>query len=275
MAKFAGLVPGGHDAASPKKGWAGTSGKQSSAPDGPYMSSTRTCGRYKNVAACADMLGKLARLSSGAAHTIDWQLNLRGSDYHKTDNKWRRYFQRPAQSFDRISENRRDEEYRRKYEASPTTPMDSDIDRRTGAMPVATRRETPGAFDRCPGCEGAQVGQWRHMLLPSARGTNRDAISTQTTLRDPPLSARKRVPAWALPLGDNRSDVCLVEMLGKKKWVGARSPEPLAHAPPAGDPKLFHLNNLKPVAEPDDEARRIRTTPHPSSRCESRNTDGF
>jgi len=51
-------------------------------------------------------------------------------------------------------------------------------------------------------------------------------------------------------------------MLGKKKWYGATNRDPLAHAPPQGDVKLYHLSNLHVQAEADSASRRLRITPH-------------
>eukprot|EP00929_Paragymnodinium_shiwhaense_P028913 TRINITY_DN16684_c0_g1_i1.p1 TRINITY_DN16684_c0_g1~~TRINITY_DN16684_c0_g1_i1.p1 ORF type:complete len:266 (+),score=20.22 TRINITY_DN16684_c0_g1_i1:100-897(+) len=259
--EFADLVPSGRKPpAVPKTGGAGTSEVRSAA-DGPYHSSTRTVGRYKNVAACANMLGRLARLSSGAAHTVDWQLNLRGSDYHTEDSQWRRYFQRPAQSFDNIKERQADQSLKQKYESSPTTPRDPALDRHSGALPAACRRDTPGDFERYPGCEGAQVGQWSHLL--TEKEVHRDVVRSQTTLRD-----HHRKKQGFLSLGDNRSDACWVEMMGKKKWFGGKSREPLAQPPPIGDPKLYHRSVLYVQGEPDCVSRKLRMTQH--SRASSR-----
>lgn len=87
---------------------------------------------------------------------------------------------------------------------------------------------------------------------------NRSQLVYETSLREQPGDGS------GARIADNRSNGCIVEMIGKKRWHGARSHEPLA-APPrkGGDPKLHHLHCLKPTAEPDEENRALRIARHP------------
>jgi len=252
---------------------------KSPADDGQYLASTKTCGRYSNVGSCAHMLKNLVRLSSGAVHSIDWQLGLRGSDHHKSCKAdsapagWRRHFARPAQSFDGLRERKEDPHLQELYRSSQGTPVDRRPDRNKAAIGIASIREVPDSFDREPGCEGAQVGQWEFMIKEKSR--QRSSIMHQTTLRDPaiPEAKRKAKENSVVPLGDNRSDVCIMEMMGKKKWYSSRSSNPRAAPPPDGDARMHHLSILRVQPEPDDQITRLRltsTTPRCSSRGSGR-----
>eukprot|EP00434_Breviolum_minutum_P028591 symbB.v1.2.025296.t1/scaffold2445.1/size151041/24 len=57
---------------------------------------------------------------------------------------------------------------------------------------------------------------------------------------------------------DTRNDGCIVEMLGKKKWVGHQSHDPLVARLPNGDPKLYHLSQSRILPELDEENRELR-----------------
>lgn len=224
--------------------------------DGPYHSNTATMGRYQNVGANAHMLKGLTRVSSGNSLTLDWHLNLRDGYHQKPDVQWRRYYGRPQQSFDMIQENcAKDNEA---YQKSHITPQDRRPDRRSGAISAATIRDDPISFRRWSGCEGTNVGQWRHLLEDRRHGHKaRRQIQQETTLRE------DKKDDTGAKISDNRSDGCLVEMLGKKKWVGHVSHNPLAARPPKGDPQLYHLSRLRILPEADEEVRKLRRSKHP------------
>lgn len=224
--------------------------------DGPYHAANETQEKYQNYAHTDHMTGGgrqggLVRNSSGKSGSIDWQLNLRDGYHQKPDFEWRRYYSRPQQSFDMMKENcSADNE---KYQKSGITPQDRRIDRNQSALPIETIRDDPISFKRWPGCEGTQVGQWRHLVDDHRFGhRSRGTVRAQTTLRtaDSDNSGSK--------ICDNRSDGCIVEMLGKKKWVNPSSYEPLAARPPEGDPKLHFLSRLRILPEQDEENRVVR-----------------
>jgi len=223
-------------------------------PDGPYHSEGETVGRYQNMGNTAHMVGGLTRVSSGAAHTVDWQLNLRDGLHrteHGPENRWRRHYARSHQSFDMMKENcsQTNEEYQRSH----ITPQDRRPDRRSGAISIETIRDDPISFKRFEGCEGTHVGQWRHLIDHRRFGhKSRRQMKYETTLRenpDDPNGAR---------LQDNRSDGCLVEMLGKKRFQGATHHEPYASRLPQGDPRLYHLYNQRTLPSADEQIRMLR-----------------
>mmetsp|Transcript_45750 Transcript_45750/g.98747 ORF Transcript_45750/g.98747 Transcript_45750/m.98747 type:complete len:323 (-) Transcript_45750:41-1009(-) len=220
-------------------------------PDGPYHCESETMGRYQNYANTAHMTRNLVRVSSGAAHSIDWQCNLRGG-LHRDEFKapgWRRHYARPQQSFDMMAENcgRNNEE----YHLSETTPQDRRPDRRSGALPCETIRDDPISFRRWPGCEGTSAGQWEHLLSDHSRGHKaRRQIQHETTLREHPGDES------GARICDNRSDGCLVEMLGKKRQYDITHHEPLARR--GGDPRLHHKYNMHPLPQQDEEVRALR-----------------
>lgn len=225
-------------------------------PDGPYQSDTETVGRYQNMGNTRHMLqGPRA----GTSGTIDWQLNLRGG-LHRAEfatTRWKRHYGRMQQSFDMMKENCGLEN--QEYQSSNITPQDRRPDRRSGAICIASIRENPMNTHRHPGCEGSQVGQWRHLIDDRSRGyKTRGAIEQETTLRDNPADGN------GARISENRSDGCLVEMMGKKRWSAATSHEPLAasfHS--RGDAKLYHLSNLRPLPEQDEDNRELRMSRHP------------
>jgi len=226
-------------------------------PEGPYFSTNESVGSYQNFSGSAHMLSKLVRGTSGAAHMVDWQLNLRGGMHRKPDAKWRRYFSRPQKSFDAIKENcGRDNET---YQTSQVTPRDNRPDRRAGCITIEHIRDDPLATKRWAGCEGTQVGQWQHLIEDRKHGMkNRSQLAHETTIREVPGDDSGR------RIDDNRTDACLVEMLGKKKWYDSRSCNPLAaHPQEGGDVRLHHLSTIRPEAEGDEENRRVRTSRHP------------
>lgn len=216
--------------------------------EGTYLEDSATCGRYHNVAVAAHMLTHLVRRSSGAAHSVDWQLHLRGADHHKKGGGgWRRNFTRPAQSFDTLKENHEDEVYMAAFRSAATTPVEKQRDRRKAALPIASIRDDwpldegagplAGNFQRAHGCEGTNVGKWAHLIRRP--GVHRAVLGHETTLRDQRLALPCQKVAGgavvlssrsATPLSDNRSDACIVEMLGRKTWCGSRSPTSDAQA---------------------------------------------
>jgi len=176
-------------------------------------------------------------------------------DGRRTDNGWRRYFQRQQTSFDATRENtsKDNEEYQQKL----VTPVDRRPDRDYGAM--ATRTMTDDAFGagRWKGCEGTQAGQWEHLVRDDHRGKNRGPLAYLTTLRD------QKGDESDSRITDNRSDGCLVEMLGKKKWYNAQSHDPMtAPVSQGGDARLNYLNCVKVLPEPDEDNRRLRIARH-------------
>jgi len=221
--------------------------------DGPYHRTTETVGRYQNLASSVHMLQKLGRVSSGAAHTIDWQLNLRDGYHQQPDQHWRRHFTRSQPSFDIMQENCSpdNEEYRNSH----ITPQDRRIDRRSGALPTETIRDDPISFKRSPGCEGTQVGQWEHLLQDRRYGHKaRRQLGHETTLRE----HKKDEEIGGSKIEDTRSDGCLVEMLGKKKWTDGTSHDPMSLQPPEGDHKLYHMSRTRILPEPNEENREMR-----------------
>mmetsp|Transcript_31078 Transcript_31078/g.71052 ORF Transcript_31078/g.71052 Transcript_31078/m.71052 type:complete len:332 (-) Transcript_31078:94-1089(-) len=219
--------------------------------DGPYHANTATMGKYQNFANTSHMLQGLTRVSSGSAHGIDWHLNLRNGSHQRPDNMWRRHCTRSHQSFDMLAENcSKDNEA---YQNSHITPQDRRPDRRATAISIASIRDDKMSFRRWEGCEGTEVGQWRHLLEHREYGRKpKRQLKYETTLREKPGDTN------GARIQDNRSDGCLVEMMGKKKWIGAQSHDPLARRPPEGDPKLHYLSNMRMMPEPDEENRRLR-----------------
>mmetsp|Transcript_101494 Transcript_101494/g.185897 ORF Transcript_101494/g.185897 Transcript_101494/m.185897 type:complete len:303 (-) Transcript_101494:66-974(-) len=220
-------------------------------PDGPYLHATETGGKYQNYATCMHMLTRLVRMSPGV-HTVDWQLSLRGNDHANKNHGWRRHFSKPAQTFDALQASRKDEVYREKYEKLPGTPDFRCPDDRLGKFVV---RDDQPNWKRAKGCEGAQSGQWLHLLKDNERGTkNRSQIHHETSLREVPGDPH------GARLSDNRCEGCIVEMLGRKKWAGDINADPstLAERPPKGDVRLHHLRYLKAEPEPDEETWKLR-----------------
>lgn len=219
--------------------------------EGPYHSKTATAGRYQNLGNTSHMLGGLVRVSSGSAESIDWQLNLRGGCHQKPDDKWRRHFTRSQVSFDRTRENcGRDNE---DYQTSKATPQDRRPDRNSGAVLCANLRADKLSFRRWPGCEGTDVGQWRHLIEDTSRGRKpKRQLAHETTLREQPGDDD------GARICDNRSSGCVVEMLGKKSWHHAKNHDEMSKRPPVGDAKLHFLCTHKITAQADEEDRARR-----------------
>mmetsp|Transcript_47960 Transcript_47960/g.104338 ORF Transcript_47960/g.104338 Transcript_47960/m.104338 type:complete len:326 (-) Transcript_47960:137-1114(-) len=234
-------------------------------PDGRYHSSTQTVGRYQNFGDTSHMLTGLARVSSSSAHGIDWQLNLRDGYHQKPDEKWRRHFTRQQPSFDVMQANCGPGN--ENYKKSKITPQDRRPDRRQGAISIESIRDDPISFHRLPGCEGAQAGLWEHLLSDRRYGPKaRRQIQHESTMREMPGDPN------GARITDNRNDGCIVEMLGKKRWVGHKSHEPLAARPPLGDPRLHYLSQMRPLPEADEENRRLRKSKQPRTDGESTST---
>eukprot|EP00929_Paragymnodinium_shiwhaense_P020315 TRINITY_DN13587_c0_g1_i1.p1 TRINITY_DN13587_c0_g1~~TRINITY_DN13587_c0_g1_i1.p1 ORF type:complete len:341 (+),score=48.19 TRINITY_DN13587_c0_g1_i1:143-1165(+) len=229
-------------------------------PDGAYHESTATVGRYQNLGNTGHMLNGLSRVSSQSSCGIDWQLNLRGGYHGQPEQKWRRFHTRPQQSFDMMAENCAREND--KYQRSHITPQDRRPDPRTGAISIHTIRDDPINFHRQRGCEGSNTAQWRHLIEDRRHGHKaRRSLEQETTLR-----FEEKDPNGA-KLSDGRSDGCIVEMLGKKKWVGHIHPDADAfalHQPaPQGDPRLYQLSRMRIQAEPDEDNRAKRMQKQP------------
>lgn len=232
--------------------------------DGPYRGHNDTVGKYQNFAETQHMCRGLVRVSSGGAAEIDFQLNLRSGQHTKVDDKWpvepghwRRYFTRPQQSFDMMKDNC--SLLNEAYKTSGITPQDRRIDRRSGALPIEQIRADPMSFRRNAGCEGSQVGLWEHLITDRRHGHKaRRQLAHETTMR----LGNPKDPSGG-KITDNRTDSCIVEMLGKKKWSGGVSHEPLAARPPVGDPKLHHLSRMRILPERDEEDRKRRMTKQP------------
>lgn len=120
--------------------------------DGPYFPGT--VGHYHNMANTGHMmLHQLVRVSSGSAHSLDWQLQLRnGLHRHERATegefatKWRPHYARGQVSFDRSQENcSKDNEL---YWHSFTTPQDRRPDRSNSALPITMIRDDPIDFKK-------------------------------------------------------------------------------------------------------------------------------
>jgi len=260
--------------------------------DGQYHSKwlnqhTRSCpeletiGKYGNVGETGHMVHGATRVSSGAAHTIDWQLNLRGGQYallsvddkarkqkdeeksKEKEDRWRRHYARPQQSFDMMRENC--SLNNEAYQKSHITPQDRRPDRNTGAICIGTIRDDPMDFDHMPGNEGTDVSQWRH-LIECRRGghKSRRQMQAEATLRENPSDDRA---VGGAKITHNRSHGCIVEMLGKKKWVGHEHHDAMSSRPPDGDPRLHHLSRHRIGSEADEENREKRKTKTPKREC--------
>lgn len=177
-----------------------------------------------------------------------WHLSLRSKDVHRPANGWRRHFTRGFQTFDHLKERLADKGFREEYENGETTPRAAmgSPDRMKGHWGGILGRDDEVNFTRSAGCEGANAGLWLHLL---EKGKNRSQLAHHTTLREAygdQSGAR---------VNDNRTDGCIVEMMGKKKWCGT--------GPKSLDLKLHHLNFQKVAAEPDEENRKIRVAKTP------------
>lgn len=224
--------------------------------EGPYHPAKTTVEKYQNFANTAHMLQGLTRVSSGTSDSINWQLNLRDGYHQQPDFKWRRYFTRSQASFDMTKENC--SLLNESYQKSHVTPQDRRPDRNSGAVPCANLRADPLSFRRWPGCEGTDVGAWRHLIEDRQRGhKSKRQLAHETTLREEPGDQS------GARVCDNRSSGCIVEMLGKKRWVGARSHDALAARPPIGDPRLHYLSTHKIIPEEDEENRVKRMNKQP------------
>mmetsp|Transcript_126526 Transcript_126526/g.236530 ORF Transcript_126526/g.236530 Transcript_126526/m.236530 type:complete len:333 (-) Transcript_126526:196-1194(-) len=222
--------------------------------EGPYYTENEdTIGKYQNFASSHHMINKLGRVSSVTAPGIDWQLNLRNGLHQQPDPKgsWRRYFSRPQASFDMMAENCAADNA--DYKTSIITPQDRRPDRRTGAIAISTIRDDPMSFKRWPGCEGTHVGQWRHLIDDHRYGRKpKRQLRHEVTLREDPKDPNP------CRINDNRSDGCIVEMMGRKRWYDSNHWNPRAARPPEGDPKLHHVSRTRIMPEADEENRKKR-----------------
>eukprot|EP00933_Yihiella_yeosuensis_P013019 TRINITY_DN12263_c2_g1_i1.p1 TRINITY_DN12263_c2_g1~~TRINITY_DN12263_c2_g1_i1.p1 ORF type:complete len:334 (+),score=37.93 TRINITY_DN12263_c2_g1_i1:73-1002(+) len=231
----------------------------SQSADGPYGNDSSTFGRYQNVANCVHMLVRQVRVSSGATHTVDWQMNLRGGIGRRPEEGWRRYFSKKQPTFDAIQEvcSPTNEAYQKRA----NTPDCCSFDRSKGGIKIATIRDTPASFHRSSGCEGSQGGIWRHMKQgePGRPAADRNTVQHQSSLR-----VQKGYEGQPNNISDSRNDACVVEMLGKKTWNDSRARDPLAHPPSeGGDAKLYQLHFLKVESQPDEGNRKLRMSKTP------------
>lgn len=232
-------------------------------PEGEYLADNEAIGRknnrtqYQNLGNTAHMVHGLVRVSSGSANNIDWQLNLRGGLHQAEFNtSWKRHYARPQQSFDMMKENCAADNDA--YQKSNITPQDRRMDRSATSINIATIRDDPISFRRWAGCEGTQVGQWRHLIEDTSRGyKSRRALQHETTYRE------KTGDSHGARVTDNRSEGCIVEMLGKKQWTQAKHHDPLCAKLPHGDPKLYHMTNLRILGVQDEPNRAKRIARHP------------
>ena len=121
------------------------------------------------------------RVSSGGIQEINFQLNLRGGMNKKPDQKWKRYFQRSHQSFDKAPENFAE------YNNNFTSPIQKTYDRSGGsALPHTMLRDDPLALGgRWPGCEGTALNTWVGLVADKKHGhKSRNNIKWETTLRE-------------------------------------------------------------------------------------------
>jgi len=185
--------------------------------------------QYQNFAETQHMLknNEQGRVSSGGCPEINWQLNLRGGSSGKPDKAWGRYFTRPNQAF--------------------------------SSTPSSTIRDTALKMDRWPGCEGTAGNTWEHLINDRSHGhKSRNQIRWETTLRE-----SETMKELGSRISDNRSDGCVAEMLGKKKWTKA-FPVPNEMAKPypqGGDPKLHVIQPS--LGEPDEASLKLRKNRHP------------
>lgn len=229
--------------------------------DGPYHNERPTLGYYQNFAHTTHLFqnnGARASGSGSSAHCLDWHLNLRNG-LHVEETKecrWKKHCFKPHQSFDMMNTYCSRDAY--DYKNSHTTPLNRRYDRSNTALPMMTIRDDKISFKRWEGCEGSNANTWRHLIEDTSRGRKtRGAIKAEVTMR------KGRVSDKFHPITDNRSEACLVEMLGKKKWHDVLSADPLGRRPPDGDPKLHYLSNMRAVAEDIPEYREMRKAKHP------------
>jgi len=220
--------------------------------EGVYHSHTQTMEKYQNYANTRQMCERILRVSSGDAPTIDWQCNLRDGYHQKPDALWKRYFTGTAVSFDRLNENcvKAGETYRQNY----TTPIDRVPDLEANAIHAESLRKDEILFKRWPGCEGSNAGCWRHMVNDHKHGyKTRGALRWETTLREDPADD------YGARIQDSRSEGCLIEMLGKKKWNFANNHhDALSAAVPKGDTRLNYLQYMEPKTEVDEPNKSVR-----------------
>jgi hypothetical protein len=104
------------------------------------------------------------------------------------------------------------------------------------------------------------VGQWQHLIEDTSKGyKSKRHLQAETTLREYPNDPN------GAKIVDNRSEGCIVEMLGKKKWSHAQSMDTLSlrrhdhkGGEFTGDPKLYHLHQQRCLGELDEVNRQAR-----------------
>jgi len=224
--------------------------------EGPYLSGSDTNGKYQNYAETNHFLknNMQGRVSSGGVPEINWQLNLRNSLSGYPDKKWKRYCQRPHQSFDMAKENFNNDNYKNQN----NSPILKQYERNQSSLPMATLRDTPLKLDIWPGCEGTALNTWEALVSDKKHGhKSRDSIKWETTLRE----KEGYLKNLGSRLQNNRSEGCISEFLGKKKGPGYGAfPVENELAKPyreGGDPKL---NVIQPMhlGEKDDRVLQLR-----------------
>jgi len=216
----------------------------------------QTYEKYQNFAETQHMVKGAAthRVSSGGAPEINWQLNLRNGTHRKPDSRWKRYFQKPHQSFELAPTNFEN------YKKQNISPAHLKYDRSMSALPMATIRDMPLKQDRWPGCEGTALNTWEHLVADRTHGhKSRKNIEWETTLRE----KKGYLNNLGSRIQDNRSEGCITEMLGKKKWqFGNAVPNDLALPyKDGGDPKLYHIRPV--IGEPDPASLALRRHKQP------------
>ncbi|KAF4665219.1 hypothetical protein FOL47_004699 [Perkinsus chesapeaki] len=188
--------------------------------------------KYGNIADSGSMVRSVSANSFIEKDSVHWQVNLRSKHApSKEFPKWQRYHQRAAASFDRIKENMSRDDPRSRMQE--TTLIDRVPDRRVGGLLIRhIREDLPYDSLRYPGCEGTVLQNWRHLIHP---GKTRTLLRHETTLRGFP---------------DNRSNECVSEFIGKKRWHFANTLDHITEI----DSKLKYLSTHQIQSEPRDYA---------------------
>lgn len=270
--KFAASVPSFHDVR--QKNYATTDEHQ----EGPYQTiykrdpetkemvpapeEEQTNEKYYNYNDTRHILDNRVsmRVSSGNTENVGWTLNLRGGLQNKPDKQWKRYFTKPHKSFDMAKETLKSDEYR-DMNTSVRLAANQKFERNQNALPIETIRDQPIVFYRWPGCEGTALNTWHDLANDKKHGhKSRMNIKWETTLRE----KEGYLENLGSRLTDNRSEGCVTEMLGKKRWHFASNPEVNPRGCDAKfDSKLYHLNNFDFMPEADEETLEKRRHKQP------------
>ena len=102
-----------------------------------------------------------------------------------------------------------------KYGNQNVSPPATKWERNQTSLPIATIRDIPLQQVRWPGCEGTALNTWEHMVADKVHGhKSRNNIRWEVTLRE----HKGYLENLGSRISDNRSEGCVTEMLGKKKW---------------------------------------------------------